>query len=60
MESNTEFDYAYIMDSLKVPFEIAQKEGLELEFLAALCINLIRGEKDINVAANDALCEWDM
>lgn len=55
-----DIDYAYMMDSLKLPLEIAQKEGLELEFMASLCINLIGGEKDIQVAANDALCEWDM
>lgn len=60
MENLNYTNYEIILESLALPLSIAQKEGLELEFITSLCINLIGGEKDIQVAANDALCEWDM
>ena len=53
-------DYSYIMSVLSEPLEIAKREGLELEFVASICVNLMNGQKDIQEAANDALCEWDM
>lgn len=53
-------DFSYVMSSLELPYEIAQKEGLELEFISSLCINLMRGEEDVKFAADDALSEWDL